>query len=193
MPRVVPDDPVAVAGRPRVLEPAVELAPVDTSVVPNSGPTVASRTVMVVGGLVSKAAARLRALVEERSGGTFADVYRADAAAHGATRIDQQYEPEVEVEFDEATHTGDAYPAFGWACAVAAVPSSAASAEERMRIIGVIGACCIIGEFALSAPATAPRRWPNASAGGRDPATEGSGGAGDEPAAGHRPVRFPGK
>ena len=102
------------------VEPSeVELAPVDTSIVPNSGPTVASRTVMVVGGLVSKAAARLRALVEERSGGTFADVYRADAAAHGATRIDQQYEPEVEVEFDEATHTGDAYPAFGWAWAVA--------------------------------------------------------------------------
>jgi len=113
----------------------VELAPVDTSIVPNSGPTVASRTVMVVGGLVSKAAARLRALVEERSGGTFADVYRADAAAHGATRMDQDYESEVEVEFDDESHTGDAYPAFGWACAVAVVDVDLDTGEVRVRSV----------------------------------------------------------
>ena len=38
----------------------VELAPVDTSIVPNSGPTVASRTVMIVGGLVEGACDDLR-------------------------------------------------------------------------------------------------------------------------------------
>ncbi len=113
----------------------IELAPIDTSIVPNSGPTVASRTVMVVGGLVSKAAARLRALVEERSGGRFANVYRADAATHGATRIDQQYESEVEVEFDDETHTGDAYPAFGWACAVAKVNVDLDTGEVRVRSV----------------------------------------------------------
>jgi CO/xanthine dehydrogenase Mo-binding subunit len=118
------------------IEPSeVELAPIDTSIVPNSGPTVASRTVMVVGGLVSKAATRLRALVEERSGGTFAEVYRADAAKHGTTRIDQQYESEVEVEFDVATHTGDAYPAFGWACAVARVDVDLDTGEVRVRSV----------------------------------------------------------
>jgi CO/xanthine dehydrogenase Mo-binding subunit len=118
------------------VEPSeVELAPVDTSVVPDSGPTVASRTVMVVGGLVSKAAARLRALVEERSGGAFADVYRLDAAAHGATRIDQEYESEAEVEFDDETHTGDAYPAFGWACAVAVVDVDLDTGEVRVRSV----------------------------------------------------------
>jgi CO/xanthine dehydrogenase Mo-binding subunit len=113
----------------------IELAPIDTSIVPNSGPTVASRTVMVVGGLVSKAASRLRAVVEERSGGTFADVYRADAAAHGATRIDQQFEPAVEVEFDDETHTGDAYPAYGWACAVAKVDVDLDTGEVRVRSV----------------------------------------------------------
>ena len=71
----------------------VEMAPVDTSVVPDSGPTVASRTAMVVGGLVIKAAQRLRETVEARSGLPFADSYRTDARAHGATRIDQQFEP----------------------------------------------------------------------------------------------------
>ena len=118
------------------VDPAeIELAPVDTSVVPNSGPTVASRTVMIVGGLISKAAARLREMVEERSGGTFADVYRVDAAEHGATRVDQAYEPEVDVEFDEATHTGDAYPAFGWACAVAKVDVDLDTGEVRVRSV----------------------------------------------------------
>ena len=42
----------------------VELGPQDTSIVPNSGPTVASRTTMVVGGLVLKAARRLREQVQ---------------------------------------------------------------------------------------------------------------------------------
>jgi len=114
---------------------AVELAPIDTSIVPNSGPTVASRTVMVVGGLVSKAAKRLREMVEARSGGTFADVYKADAAAHGATRIDEQYQSATDVEFDDETHTGDAYPAFGWACAVAKVDVDLDTGEVRVRSV----------------------------------------------------------
>jgi len=113
----------------------VELAPVDTSIVPNSGPTVASRTVMIVGGMAAKAAAKLRELVEARSGGTFADVYRADAKAHGATRIDEQYESATDVEFDEETHTGDAYPAFGWACAVAKVDVDLDTGEVRVRSV----------------------------------------------------------
>ena len=118
------------------VDPAeVELAPIDTSIVPNSGPTVASRTVMVVGGMVSKAAARLRALVEERSGGDFAAVYRNDAATHGATRIDQDFESEVDVDFDDETYTGDAYPAFGWACAVAKVDVDLDTGEVRVRSV----------------------------------------------------------
>src|SRR4029078_4874931 len=43
---------------------AVETAPQDTSIVPDSGPTVASRTTMVVGGLLVKSSRRLRAQVE---------------------------------------------------------------------------------------------------------------------------------
>ncbi len=38
----------------------VEVAPVDTSVVPDSGPTVASRTCMVVGKILERAAAELK-------------------------------------------------------------------------------------------------------------------------------------
>jgi CO/xanthine dehydrogenase Mo-binding subunit len=100
---------------------AVEIAPQDTALVPDSGPTVASRTAMVVGGLVISACRRLRAEVEARTGGSFAETYVADAAEHGPIRIDQQFEPYPGVEFDDATYTGDAYPAFGWAAAVAEV------------------------------------------------------------------------
>ena len=45
---------------------AVEIAPQDTAIVPDSGPTVASRTAMVVGGLLVMAARRLRDAVEGR-------------------------------------------------------------------------------------------------------------------------------
>ena len=48
---------------------AVDLAPQDTAFVPDSGPTVASRTAMVVGGLLIQAAGRLREQVETATGG----------------------------------------------------------------------------------------------------------------------------
>jgi CO/xanthine dehydrogenase Mo-binding subunit len=112
----------------------VEMAPVDTAFVPNSGPTVASRTAMVVGGLAIQAARRLRETVEARNKGkAFADVYRADAEANGPTRIDQQFEPYPGEPFDDATYTGDAYPAFGWASAVAAVDVDLDSGEVHVR------------------------------------------------------------
>jgi CO/xanthine dehydrogenase Mo-binding subunit len=112
----------------------VEMAPQDTAIVPDSGPTVASRTAMVVGGLVIQAARRLRATVEERNGGAaFADVRVADAAAHGATRIDQQFEAYPHVHFDDETYRGDAYPAFGWAACVAAVDVDLDTGEVTVR------------------------------------------------------------
>ncbi|MFO7532946.1 MAG: molybdopterin cofactor-binding domain-containing protein, partial [Candidatus Limnocylindrales bacterium] len=113
----------------------VEMAPVDTSIVPDSGPTVASRTAMVVGGLVIKAAERLRATVEARSGGSFAATYRRDAQANGATRIDEQFQPYPNIHFDEKTYTGDAYPVFGWACAVARVDVDLDTGEVRVRSV----------------------------------------------------------
>jgi CO/xanthine dehydrogenase Mo-binding subunit len=76
---------------------------------------------MVVGGMVIHATRRLRDEVEARTGRPFAESYADDARANGATRIDQAFEPYPGVGFDDATYTGDAYPAFGWAAAVAEV------------------------------------------------------------------------
>jgi CO/xanthine dehydrogenase Mo-binding subunit len=109
---------------------AVEVAPQDTAIVPDSGPTVASRTAMVVGGLCIEAARRLKAQVEEHGGGKpFAEVYREHGQAHGPIRIDEHFKPYPDVNFDDATYRGDAYPAFGWAAAVASVEVDLATAE----------------------------------------------------------------
>ena len=115
-------------------EREVEIAPQDTAYVPDSGPTVASRTAMVVGGLLIQAARRLRAQVEGATGGTFADTYRTWAAANGHTRIDQRFEPYPGgTPFDDETYTGDAYPAFGWAACVARVDVDLDTGEVHVR------------------------------------------------------------
>jgi CO/xanthine dehydrogenase Mo-binding subunit len=126
--------PQLVAAELGVPYEAVDIAPADTAVVPDSGPTVASRTTMVVGGLLVLAARRLRETVEGRHGGRpFADVYRDDAAANGPTRIDQRFEPYPDVHFDDATYSGDAYPAYGWASVVAVVDVDLDTAEVTVR------------------------------------------------------------
>ncbi len=107
----------------------VEIAPQDTSIVPDSGPTVASRTAMVVGGLIIKAAEKLRRQVEEQTGRGFADSYR-DA---GPMRVDEQFTPYPGEPFDDKTYRGDAYPAFGWACAVAKVEVDLDTGEVTVR------------------------------------------------------------
>ena len=112
----------------------VTVAPQDTAFVPDSGPTVASRTAMVVGGLVIKAARRLREQVEAATGGLFAETYREFARTHGATRVDQRFEPYPGgAPFDDDTYTGDAYPAFGWAACVAHVDVDLDTGEVHVR------------------------------------------------------------
>ncbi|MEO6350384.1 MAG: molybdopterin cofactor-binding domain-containing protein, partial [Candidatus Limnocylindrales bacterium] len=111
----------------------VEMAPQDTSIVPDSGPTVASRTAMVVGGLVMQASARMREMVETSTGRSFADSYVDYAKEHGGLRVDQQFKPYPNVTFDDETYRGDAYPAYGWACAVAEVDVDLDTGETTVR------------------------------------------------------------
>ncbi len=113
----------------------VELAPQDTAFVPDSGPTVASRTAMVVGGLLIKAAQRMRTEVEAATSATFAASYRGYVKTHGPLRIDQRFEPYPGVGFDDATYRGDAYPAFGWAACVASVEVDLDTGEVHVRDI----------------------------------------------------------
>ncbi len=108
---------------------AVELAPQDTSIVPDSGPTVASRTAMVVGGLIIHAARKLRAQVESSTGRPFPDAYREA----GPLRVDERFTPYPGEPFDDKRYTGDAYPAFGWAACVVRVDVDLDTGEVAVR------------------------------------------------------------
>ena len=109
------------------LDPAmVAIAEADTGRVPNSGPTVASRTAMVVGRLVQEACDDLRmklGLGADASGESFsASLVAWHAGRPGAQIVGEaRYAPPPGVGWDDATYTGDAYAAYGWAAYVAEV------------------------------------------------------------------------
>ena len=95
-----------------------------TALVPDSGPTVASRTCMVVGGLVQRAALALRQTLQAwasdngLAGASLIEIAKV-RAAHGEVTNTQQYVPPPGIHFDDATYTGAAYPCYGWgACLV---------------------------------------------------------------------------
>jgi CO/xanthine dehydrogenase Mo-binding subunit len=99
----------------------VEIAQPDTASVPNSGPTVASRTCMVVGKLVESAAIGLRQTLGEYTPATFADVCRSHIAQHGPLRAYSRYEAPPDIFWDDEDYQGDAYGAFAWGVYVAEV------------------------------------------------------------------------
>jgi CO/xanthine dehydrogenase Mo-binding subunit len=106
----------------------VGIAQPDTQEVPNSGPTVASRTIMVVGKLVQSAATGLRQtltacgrLGESYSPEEFRAACRAHVAEHGKFRSLARYEQPDEIVWDEGKYRGSAYAAFAWAVYVAEV------------------------------------------------------------------------
>jgi len=111
----------------------VEPAPLDTALVPNSGPTVASRTTMVVGGLVMDAAGQLRDQVEARTGRAFAESWRDDLATHGPIRVDVRFDGFPGIEWDQERYRGDAYPAYSWAAAVAFVDVDLDTGQVAVR------------------------------------------------------------
>ena len=107
---------------------AVEMGPPDTSVVPNTGPTVASRTSMVVGKLVHSAALGLKKtlltsglLSEGYSTSEFVTAARTYLARYGSLRAESRYEAPPDVHWDDQKYRGEAYAAYAWAVYVAEV------------------------------------------------------------------------
>jgi CO/xanthine dehydrogenase Mo-binding subunit len=106
----------------------VGMAQPDTLEVPNSGPTVASRTVMVVGKLVQSAALGIRQTLI--SSNLLGDTYTAGefrvacgnyVAAHGEFRSWSRYEAPSDIFWDDQKYRGEAYAAFAWAVYIAEV------------------------------------------------------------------------
>jgi CO/xanthine dehydrogenase Mo-binding subunit len=109
----------------------VEVAVPDTSRVPDSGPTVASRTCMVVGRILQRCAEDLKA----RLGGLAPAEH---FARHGRTVVTKQYEPPPGIHWDDATYSGDAYATYGWACDVAEVVYDPVTYEVKTTHMTVV-------------------------------------------------------
>jgi len=106
----------------------VMMAPPDTSVVPNSGPTVASRTAMVVGRLIERASLQLVAMLRKESGlpeNFTRDEFFAACERHRSGQGEVvsmcRYEAPPGVFWDDQKYQGEAYPAFGWSVQVVQV------------------------------------------------------------------------
>ena len=104
----------------------IAIAEADTGRVPNSGPTVASRTAMVVGRLVEEACDDLRArlgLEPDASGDSFARALVAWHVERPGEEIvgEARYAPPPGVRWNDDSYTGDAYAAYGWGAYVAEV------------------------------------------------------------------------
>ena len=109
----------------------VEVATVDTSIVPDSGPTVASRTCMVVGKILERAAHELKSKLD---GMPPAEYFKR----HGSLRIEKQHEPPEWLKWDDERYRGDAYATYAWACNVAEVEIDRDTFEVRPHHITAV-------------------------------------------------------
>jgi CO/xanthine dehydrogenase Mo-binding subunit len=101
---------------------------IDTALVPNSGPTVASRTAMIVGKLVERAALEILATLRKESHlptphtrADFITAAQTYLAHHPQLRASVRYEPATKIHWDDDLYRGDAYPGYAWAVYVAEV------------------------------------------------------------------------
>jgi CO/xanthine dehydrogenase Mo-binding subunit len=93
---------------------SVEVNAADTAEVPDSGPTVASRTCMIVGRILQRCAEEMRARLGNLSP-------REYLRRHGPLVITREYERPGGMVWSDETYRGDAYGSYGWACDVVEV------------------------------------------------------------------------
>ncbi len=113
---------------------AIEIVQPDTASVPDSGPTVASRTCMIVGKLVETAARSVRGKLEAAFG-PVADFPAACAEYEkrfGVLRASSRYEATAGARWDDERYEGDAYGTYAWAVYVAEVTVDLATWEIQL-------------------------------------------------------------
>lgn len=127
----------ALAAQRLGLDPAhVRIAEADTTRVPNSGPTVASRTAMVVGRLVERACDDLRRRLgaEAATGDVVRTAIRRWHEGHPGAELlgEAKYAPPPGVVWDDVRYRGDAYGTFAWGAYVAEVEVDLRTYETRV-------------------------------------------------------------
>ena len=110
----------------------IDVAPADTGQVPDTGPTVASRTCMVVGKILEDCAREMKKRLRGASPAAYLQ-------RQGPLRITKQYEQPSEITWSDETYRGDAYGAYAWGCDVAEVELDRDTGEVRpVRMTAVI-------------------------------------------------------
>lgn len=118
----------------------IEILQPDTSFVPNSGPTVASRTTMIVGKLVESAALAIKQslldagfLKNDYSKDDFAEACRQYTDKFGVLQSLVKYQHPGDLHWDDGKYQGDAYGAYAWAVYVAEVSVDTRTFEVRVE------------------------------------------------------------
>jgi CO/xanthine dehydrogenase Mo-binding subunit len=137
----------------------------DTARVPDSGPTVASRTTMVVGRVLAEAIAEMVELVlawwresekiedelsvvqglveaSDKSSWPWREVAKSYVEHHGPLEISRRYEPPAWQRLDEETYKGVAYPTYGWGADVVEVevdPDTLEVKAEKVTAVCEVG------------------------------------------------------
>ncbi len=110
---------------------AVEVSAADTACVPDSGPTVASRTCMVVGGLLERCAQEMRKELGRLSP-------REYLRRHGPLVVTKPYDRPPGVSWDDEAYRGHAYATYAWGCDVAEIEVDEVTGEVRpIRVTAV--------------------------------------------------------
>jgi CO/xanthine dehydrogenase Mo-binding subunit len=118
----------------------IDIAQPDTAEVPNSGPTVASRTCMIVGKLVESAVLGLKQtlvgsgfLKDKYSTPEFQEACRAYIKQFGPLKSLSKYQPPPNVKWDDEKYQGDAYGTYAWAVYVAEVSVDLLTYEAHVQ------------------------------------------------------------
>jgi CO/xanthine dehydrogenase Mo-binding subunit len=106
----------------------VDVHEADTAQVPDSGPTVASRTCMVVGRILQQCAERMRATLGTLSP---SDYY----SRHGGLEVTEQYERPHGLDWDDDHYRGDAYGTYGYGCDVVEVKVDPDTCEVTLTAV----------------------------------------------------------
>jgi CO/xanthine dehydrogenase Mo-binding subunit len=124
------------------------LAEVNTDLVPDSGPTVASRTTMIIGSLLIEAAKEITRQLCQKLKSQHKKSFRYDkgyfhsgkqffsfaevAKIFSGMQVEKQYHHPPIIQFDDIHWKGDAYPVFSWAAAVAEIEVDPVTFETRV-------------------------------------------------------------
>ena len=119
----------------------VEIAEPDTGVVPDSGPTVASRTCMVVGGMLVESAIGVKDALVTFAGKPWTDaagferVARRYLAERGPLRVESRYRRPPDLAWDDTNYRGDAYGVFSYAACTVEVEVDLDTGETALTAV----------------------------------------------------------